>query len=84
MSNTPIAAVDFETTYDKIVSIKPLGWSAYFRHELFEAYLVAIKTSDGLEWVGHPKDAPWGEIKNHTWISHNAAFDENLYYVAAQ
>tara|TARA_B100000131_G_scaffold123292_1_gene120437 strand:- start:4943 stop:7108 length:2166 start_codon:yes stop_codon:yes gene_type:complete len=80
----PVAAVDFETTYDKVVSIKPLGWSAYFRHEWFEAYLVAIKTSEGFEWVGHPKEAPWDKIKDHIWISHNAAFDENLYYVAAE
>ena len=77
-----VAAVDFETTYDKECSIKPLGWDAYFRHPNFEAYLVAIKTNDGLEWVGHPLEAPWGKIKDHEWLSHNAAFDENLYYVA--
>lgn len=81
---TEVAAVDFETTYDKACSIKPLGWDAYFRHPHFEAYLVAIKTSDGIEFVGHPKDAPWAKIAGHHWISHNAAFDENLYLIAKE
>ena len=80
----PIAAVDFETTYDKECSIKPLGWDAYFRHPHFECYLVAVKTSDGLEFVGHPKEAPWDQIANHHWISHNTAFDENLYLIAKE
>lgn len=79
-----VAAVDFETTYDKECSIRPLGWDAYFRHEHFEAYLVAIKTNDGIEWVGHPKEAPWDSIKDHLWVSHNASFDENLYRVAKE
>lgn len=82
MGNRRITAVDFETTYDKECSIKPLGWDAYFRHPNFECYLVAIKSSDGFEWVGHPKDAPWGDIADDHWISHNTAFDENLYLVA--
>lgn len=80
----PIAAVDFETTYDKNCSIKPLGWDAYFRHPHFECYLVAIKTSDDIEFTGHPKDAPWDQIASHHWISHNAAFDENLYLIAEE
>jgi len=84
MGKMHIAAVDFETTYDKVCSIKPLGWDAYFRHPMFECYLVAIKTSDGIEWVGHPIDAPWVKIKDHHWISHNAGFDENLYHVARE
>lgn len=79
-----IAAVDFETTYDNDCSIRPLGWDAYFRHPHFEAYLVAIKTNDGFEWVGHPREAPWDKIKDHIWISHNASFDENLYYTARE
>lgn len=83
-SALPVCSVDFETTYDDTCSIKPLGWDAYFRHEHFEAYLVAIKTSDGIEWVGHPADAPWGEISGHLWISHNASFDENLYRTARE
>jgi hypothetical protein len=80
----PIAAVDFETTYDKECSINPLGWDAYFRHPNFECYLVAIKTTDGIEFVGHPKDAPWNEIADHHWIAHNTAFDENLYLIAQE
>lgn len=84
MNKMKIAAVDFETTYDKVCSIKPLGWDAYFRHPLFECYLVAIKTDGGLEWVGHPLDAPWDKIADHHWISHNAGFDENLYLIAQE
>jgi hypothetical protein len=84
MDKMKIAAVDFETTYDKVCSIKPLGWDAYFRHPLFECYLVAIKTEEGLEWVGHPLEAPWAKIAGHHWISHNAGFDENLYLIAQE
>jgi|TARA_R110002167_G_scaffold58038_3_gene164763 hypothetical protein len=83
-TSIPVYAVDFETTYDNECSIRPLGWDAYFRHELFECYLVAIKGSDGFEWVGHPKDAPWDSISHGLWISHNASFDQNLYLVAKE
>lgn len=77
-----IAAVDYETTYSKDdCSISIHGWDGYARHPYFECYLVAIKTNDGIEFVGHPKDAPWEELRDHHWISHNAGFDENISYV---
>lgn len=75
----PCAAVDFETYYDKEVSIVPLGLWHYLRHPAYEAYLVSIVTSDGFEWCGHPKDAPWGRITGHDWISHNRSFDQAVY-----
>ena len=75
-----IAAVDFETYYDKTVSITTLGVWHYLRHELSDIYMVSIKTSDGREFVGHPHDAPWSDISGPgwTWLSHNAAFDEEV------
>lgn len=76
----PVAAVDFETYYDKNVSITVQGVWHYLRDPLCDIYLVSIVTDTGLRWVGHPKDAPWNEISGPewTWVSHNAAFDEEV------
>jgi DNA polymerase len=74
-----IAAVDFETYYDEVCSIRTLGTYAYLHHADYEAYLVSIVTSDGFEWCGPPTQAPWGRIDGATWVSHNAGFDEPVY-----
>jgi DNA polymerase I-like protein with 3'-5' exonuclease and polymerase domains len=38
-----------------------------------------VAGDDGLEWVGHPKDAPWDKLDGHTWVSHNAYFDQAVF-----
>ena len=74
-----IAAIDFETYYDDKVSIKTQGTWHYLHDPEFDAYLVSIVTSDGLEYVGHPDDAPWNDIDSHTWVSHNRSFDQAVF-----
>lgn len=72
------AAIDFETYYDDKLSITVQGGYNYVFHKDFDAYMVTIKTDDGREFVGHPKDAPWAEISGSEWqwLHHNASFDE--------
>jgi hypothetical protein len=59
----------------------PLGIDGYIAHPRFDVYLVSIVTSTGLEWVGHPKDAPWESIDKHEWewLAHNSSFDERIF-----
>lgn len=73
-------AVDYESYYDKECSIKPLGYWAYCRHPLFEAYTVSIY-GPGVSFVGPPSQAPWDKIRGagFRWLSHNAAFDEEVH-----
>ena len=73
-------AVDFETYYDKQCSIRILGPMGYFSHPDFEAYMVSVVGSDGFEWVGDPKEFDWHMLKGHRVLSHNASFDETLYF----
>jgi hypothetical protein len=72
------AAIDFETYYDSNFSITIQGGYNYVFHADFDAYMVTICTDTGLEFVGHPKDAPWELIsgKDWQWLHHNASFDE--------
>lgn len=76
--NQKIAAVDFETYYDVKVSTKPLGVYAYCKHSQFDAYLVSIVNDQG-SFVGHPSEAPWHNIEDHLWVSHNAGFDRCVF-----
>ena len=72
----PTYAIDFESTYQKGVrDISTLGVYPYLRHAETDIYLVSIVGDDGLEFVGHPIDAPWATISGQHWLSHNAAFD---------
>lgn len=78
-----ITVIDFETYYDKTCSVVTLGAHAYCRHPDFEAYMVSL-VNDELEWVGHPKDAPWKKIKGHTLVAHNASFDQVVFESLAE
>lgn len=75
----PTYAVDFETFYSKTCSITIQGPVSYFAHPEFDAYLVSIVGSDGLKFVGHPKDFDWARLEGSCVVSHNAAFDQSLY-----
>lgn len=74
-----IYAIDFETYFDKEYSVKTLGPVAYVNHPQFDSYLVSIAGDDNFEWVGHPKDAPWGRLADAVWVSHNRSFDAAVY-----
>lgn len=67
-------AIDFETYYDKDISITTLGQWHYLRHEKSDIYMVAIHGPD-VSYVGDPKKAPWAKINGHRWIAHNYSFD---------
>ena len=67
-------AIDFETYYDKQVSVKELGAEAYTRHPDYYAGMVSIVGED-LKFVGKPQDAPWSKIRGSIWAAHNAQFD---------
>jgi len=74
----PFCAVDYETYYDNECSVKPLGTVAYTLHPKFDAYMVSI-WCPSVQYVGHPRCAPWDKIKGFTWISHNAGFDQAVH-----
>lgn len=73
-------ALDFETYYDKGCSIKTLGPLGYFSHPEFDAYMVSVVGDNGVKFVGHPKDFDWSLLGESRVLSHNASFDETLYF----
>jgi DNA polymerase I-like protein with 3'-5' exonuclease and polymerase domains len=74
-----ILAVDFETYYDKKVSITVYGARGYFSHPQFSAYLVSVVGNEGFVYVGCPKEFDWSLLNDKVLLSHNASFDETLY-----
>ena len=77
-------ALDFESYYDKSCSIKRLGPLGYFSHPDFDAYMVSVVGDNGQEFVGHPKDFDWGLLEGNRVLSHNASFDETLYFFGVE
>lgn len=75
----PTVCIDFETYYDDTVSVVTLGAMAYARHPEFYSYLVSIEAEDG-SYVGCPLDAPWDDLGDRIWLSHNAQFDQCVFY----
>ena len=82
--STDIFAVDFETYYDKECSIKILGTLGYFSHPKFDAYLVSVVGTEGTSYVGHPKDFDWETLNGQIVLSHNASFDETLFFYGVE
>ena len=72
-------AVDFETYYDKKVSIKTLGPMGYFSHPEFDAYLVTVVGDNGFAFAGSPREFDWSILNGQRVLSHNAGFDESLF-----
>jgi hypothetical protein len=71
-------ALDTETYYDNEVSVKPLGAWKYSRHPRCDVYMISV--SDGKDtWAGHPRDFNFESLKGKRIVSHNAAFDEEIY-----
>ncbi|MEO7099079.1 MAG: hypothetical protein ABI162_06935 [Luteolibacter sp.] len=71
---TATYAIDFETYYDKEVSITTAGAYAYLRDPACEIYMVSIVGPD-YEYVGSPKAADWARIADARWVAHNYSFD---------
>lgn len=85
MTKQTTYALDYETFYSNVCSIRTLGPLGYFSHHEFDAYMVSVVGDDGYEFVGHPKDFDWDKLIGNIVLSHNASFDETLYkYGCAQ
>lgn len=79
MSDTPFYAIDFETYYEPGLGIKDLGVGGYVNHPKFDAYMVSLVGPE-IEFVGHPKDAPWGKLPEvFDFVAHNMGFDRQVY-----
>lgn len=80
--STPTASLDYESFFDEECSITTLGVDCYILHPKWLCYQVAIAASNGFEWVGDPKDAPWHEISGQEWqwTSHNCGYDQRVHY----
>jgi hypothetical protein len=73
----PSVAIDFESYYDKDISVTTMGAWKYARET--DIYMVAMYFDDGTCFVGRPEDANWFKCHERDWIMHNAAFDLTLY-----
>jgi hypothetical protein len=73
----PSVAIDFESYYDKDISVTTMGAWKYARET--DIYMVAMYFDDGDCFVGQPADAPWSDCHLRDWIMHNAAFDLTLF-----
>ena len=69
-------AIDFEAFYSADISVTTMGAWHYARAS--DIYMVSMVSDTGIEFVGHPKDAPWDQVNGATVIMHNAAFDMTL------
>ena len=79
-----IIAIDYETYYDKQISIKPLGVDGYIEHPETKPYLVSLYAEDEegnttLDYSGALEKAPWKRLKGSHAIAHNARFDETVH-----
>jgi DNA polymerase len=77
-------ALDFESYYDKRCSITTLGPRGYFSHPDFDAYMVSVVGDDGTRYCGHPNDVDWGTLTGGRILSHNASFDQALYFFGVE
>lgn len=70
-----IVAVDFETYYDKEVSLRTMSPWAYVYHPKTFPYLMSLET-EGWRWVGDPREfTEWERLDGKTLAAHNASFD---------
>ena len=77
-------ALDFESYYDKQCSITTLGPRGYFSHPNFDAYLMSVVGDDGTKFCGAPADFDWSILNGNRILSHNASFDQHLYYYGVE
>jgi DNA polymerase I-like protein with 3'-5' exonuclease and polymerase domains len=77
-----IITVDFETYYDKDISLRKLTTEEYIRHEQFEVIGVSVKVNnEETAWLSGPHDALKKYLHaNYDWensavLAHNTMFD---------
>jgi hypothetical protein len=78
-----VIAFDTETYYDKECSVRTLGPWAYTRHPDFYCYLISVFDGEN-SWVGEPKDFDWSMLAGAHVLSHNAAFDMEVYQAGVE
>ena len=71
-------ATDFETYFDKTISIKPMGVDGYVACPDADIYLVSV-VGEGHRYVGPVKDFNWEAIDGSEAVAHNARFDETVF-----
>lgn len=71
-------AIDFESYYSPLVTLKKMGVREYLDHPECEIYLVSAY-GDGLNLACAPRDFAWDILHNRTVISHNANFDAQCF-----
>lgn len=81
MDQSDLVAIDFETEYGDELSVKKQGPIVYT--SLTHIFMVGV-FAPGLEYVGPPENAPWGDLAGRVWVSHNAGFDQAAFAAACQ
>ena len=72
-----IYAIDFETYYDKRVSISVQGVYHYLHDAACDIYLVAVYSDEAqFAYVGEPQGMDWARLHGQELVAHNARFDE--------
>lgn len=74
----PAVGVDFESYYDKKISIRTMGSYAYLTHPDVDIYLVTIYDGEQL-YVGRPEEFDWSSLDGRLLVSHNSAFDKMVH-----
>lgn len=74
-------AIDFETYYDKEVSITTLGMHHYLHHPDCDIYLVSIYSKEAdFSYVGEPEGVDWSILHGQRLVAHNARFDRACFH----
>jgi hypothetical protein len=71
--STPVAYIDFEGFYSDEISIKDTGSRVYAKNT--DLYLVSVRTTTGIDYVGDPLHFDWSLINGMVWVAHNMSFD---------
>ena len=74
----PVIAFDTETFYSKDVTVQTVGPWKYARDPRATCYMLSVY--DGTNaWAGDPKDFNFAALDGAVLLSHNAAFDQEIY-----
>tara|TARA_R110000851_G_scaffold90785_3_gene198392 strand:- start:3870 stop:5630 length:1761 start_codon:yes stop_codon:yes gene_type:complete len=74
-------AVDYETYYDKVVSVKTMGPWGYAHDPRTDIYMVSV-VGEGISFVGPPSEFRWDRLNGKHLCSHNAGFDHVVTHAA--
>lgn len=75
-STRMVYGIDFETYYDKTVSVTTQGLWHYLHDPACEIYMVAIYSREAdYSYVGEPSRVDWSRLHGQICVAHNARFD---------